>query len=702
MSAPARAALHLALAVFLVGAGLSAAPPAPAASSSGVNAPGAAGAVQARRGMTPRAARPLAPVPGEVIVRFKADASVLKQHTLAASAKPEVAAGVLAKRAATLGARVGRPLEAGAAVGERMQVVRESGADAAELARRLAADPDVEFAEPNGRQRRLQAAPPNDPLFPFASRQPAGPDAGQWYLRAPDTTFIAGIDAPAAWARGFGSASVVVAVLDTGVRFEHPDLGRASAGGKLLDGYDFVTNATVANDGDGRDADPSDPGDWVTTAEAGNGVFDDCEGSDSSWHGTATASLVGAAANDDVGMAGTAPGVRVLPVRVLGKCFGQDSDIQAAMRWAAGIEVAGVPINPNPAKVINLSLGSTGTCSNGYQTVINEVVARGVVVVAAAGNSAGEPVGTPANCTGVIAVGATRHVGTKVGFSDLGAQIAISAPGGNCVNIGENEPCLYPILAALNAGLTTPQASIWSDSYDYTVGTSFSAPLAAGVAALVLSQNAALDAAQMRTLLQATARPFPTSGGTAGVPACNAPVTGTEQLECHCPNAGDAHYPLCGAGLLDAGRAVNAAALGLALIDVTPGATNAVRGQPVVLDSARSIAAAGRTISGWNWQLVDGGGAVSAFSGGTTGATATLVPTAAGTFVVRLTVTDSAGATRTSDVSVTVGEPTAVNVGDDKGGGATSWPWLVLLMLAVVALAQRERESRIKASARKP
>jgi len=491
-------------------------------------------------------------------------------------------------------------------------------------------------------------------------------------------------------------------VLDTGVRFEHPDLGRASAGGKLLDGYDFVTNATVANDGDGRDADPSDPGDWVTTAEAGNGVFDDCEGSDSSWHGTATASLVGAAANDDVGMAGTAPGVRVLPVRVLGKCFGQDSDIQAAMRWAAGIEVAGVPINPNPAKVINLSLGSTGTCSNGYQTVINEVVARGVVVVAAAGNSAGEPVGTPANCTGVIAVGATRHVGTKVGFSDLGAQIAISAPGGNCVNIGENEPCLYPILAALNAGLTTPQASIWSDSYDYTVGTSFSAPLAAGVAALVLSQNAALDAAQMRTLLQATARPFPTSGGTAGVPACNAPVTGTEQLECHCPNAGDAHYPLCGAGLLDAGRAVNAAALGLALIDVTPGATSAVRGQPVVLDSARSIAAAGRTISGWNWQLVDGGGAVSAFSGGTTGATATLVPTAAGTFVVRLTVTDSAGATRTSDVSVTVGEPTAVNVGDDKGGGATSWPWLVLLMLAVVALAQRDRESRIKASARKP
>ena len=688
MHSPTRAALSLTLAALLFGAS---APPAPAAASPSGTATAAAGSMQPRKATPTRAASPLAPVPGEVIVRFKADAAVLKQHALGASAKPEAVTAMLSKRASTLGARVGRTLESGGAVGDRIQVIRQVGADAAELAARLAADPDVEFAVPNGRQRRLQAVTPSDPLFPLASRQPNGPDAGQWYLRRYDTTFVSSIDAPTAWARGYGSASVVVAVLDTGVRFEHPDLGRVANGGRLLPGYDFVTSTSISNDGDGRDGDPTDPGDWVSTAEAGTGVFDDCEESPSSWHGTATASLVGAAANDGVGMAGTAPGVQVLPVRVLGKCFGQDSDIQAAMRWAAGISVAGVPDNPNPAKVINLSLGSTGGCSAAYQAAVNEIVARGVVIVAAAGNSAGEPVGTPGNCTGVIAVGATRHVGTKVGFSDLGPQIAISAPGGNCVNIGINEPCLYPILAALNAGFTTAQASSWSDSYDYTVGTSFSSPLAAGVVGLMFSQNTALTVTQVKTLLQSTARPFPSTGGTDGTPACNPPATNVVQNECYCPNAGSANYPLCGAGMLDAGAAVTASASGLAVIDVTPGTSSALRGQAVALDSARSIGAPGRAITTWSWQLVSGGGAVSAFSGSTTAATASITPTAAGTFVVRLTVGDSSGTIATNTVSITASEPPPSSGSDDKGGGATSWPWLALLALAVAALSRRQR-----------
>jgi serine protease len=165
----------------------------------------------------------------------------------------------------------------------------------------------------------------------------------------------------------------VVAVLDTGVRFEHPDLGQATAGGPLLPGYDFVSNAEIGNDGDGRDADPSDPGDWTTAAENSNssGTFYQCDpegvgnavATSSSWHGTTTASLVAARTNNSLGMAGTAPGVKVLPVRVLGKCFGYDSDIVAAMRWAAGIHIDGVPDNPNPAKVINLSLGGQGTAT---------------------------------------------------------------------------------------------------------------------------------------------------------------------------------------------------------------------------------------------------------------------------------------------------------------------------------------------------
>ena len=248
----------------------------------------------------------LAPVEGEVIVRFKPGAGVLRNHPLAGRDSAATVRDMLGRRAGTLGTRVGRQIDAGQATGERTQVMRATGMDAAALARRLAADPDVEWAVPNGRARILAA--PNDPLFAATAPgvRPRGPDAGQWYLRAPDTTIVAAIDIEAAWARTIGSGSVVVAVLDTGVRFEHPDLGRVATGGKLLPGYDFVSDTAISNDGDGRDADPSDPGDWVTSDDARTTTFSGCTASDSSWHGTSTASLIGAAANNGVGMAGTA------------------------------------------------------------------------------------------------------------------------------------------------------------------------------------------------------------------------------------------------------------------------------------------------------------------------------------------------------------------------------------------------------------
>jgi serine protease len=676
-----RAALMLALAAALFSAAIE--PPAQAQSE-----PQAA----ARRAPLPQrgALLPLAPAPGEVIVRFKADAPTVRQHALTGAAKPEAVGAVLSKRAATLGARIGRALEAGPAVGERMQVVREPGADAVALARRIAADPEVEFAEPNGRQRRLQV-PPNDPLYGFAARPPNGPDAGQWYLRAPNALFRSSINAEAAWlARGFGSPTVVVAVLDTGVRFEHPDLGRVATGGRLLPGYDFVSSVTVANDGDGRDGDPSDPGDWTSTADLSSSEFSGCEVSDSSWHGTATASLVGAAANNGIGIAGSAPGVQVQPVRVLGKCFGRDSDIQAAMRWAAGIAVDGVPANANPAKVINMSLGSDAVCSAGYQAVVSEIVARGVVIVAAAGNSTGGPVGTPASCAGVVAVGGLRHAGTKVGFSDLGAEVAIAAPAGNCINI-DGGPCLYPIVAAIDDGLTSPVAPAWSDSVLYpTLGTSFASPLVAGVVALMFSQNAALTVEQVRALLQGTARAFPAATGGAGEPpACTVPARNVQQLECYCPNPTGPHYPLCGAGMLDANAAVRAAAAGLvALVDVQPAV--AEKGQLITLSSQRSAAAAGRSIVSRSWTLINGGGAVGGFTSPTNGATATLSPAATGTIVVQLTLTDDAGASISQIASIVVAEPAPVDGGD--GGGALSWPWLLLLGLAVVALARTRGE----------
>jgi serine protease len=527
----------------------------------------AAAAGAAERAPTPRAS--LAPLDDEVIVRFKPGASLLRRHTLAARSEALTVRQVLAQRASSLGQRVGRPLEAGDAVGSRTQVVRAVGVDAATLAAALRADADVEFAEPNGR-RRIAAAP-NDPLYAAAAPgvRPDGPDAGQWYLRRPIDELKSSIDIEAAWAVTRGRSSVVVAVLDTGVRFDHPDLGRATSGGtgRLLAGYDFVTNVAVANDGNARDSDPSDPGDWTTAAENSNpgSQFHECdpegqglaEPTPSSWHGTATASLVSAATNNNIGMAGTAPNVRVLPVRVLGKCFGRDSDIQAGMRWAAGIPVDGVPDNPNPAKVLNLSLGGGGACTSAYQTVVDEVLAAGAVIVAAAGNSDGQAVGAPGNCRGVIAVLALRHVGTKVGFSDLGPEIAIAAPGGNCVLEGDTDPCLYPILAATNKGSQRPGGSGWTDSYDISVGTSFASPLVAGTVGLMFSATPRLTPGQIRTALRSSARRFPTSGADNGsdptpVPMCRAP-DGSSQLQCYCNTS------VCGAGMLDAGAAVVAA-----------------------------------------------------------------------------------------------------------------------------------------------
>ena len=316
-----------------------------------------------------------------------------------------------------------------------------------------------------------------------------------------------------------------MAVLDTGVRFDHADLLRVAAGGNLLPGYDMISDVDIANDGDGRDADPSDPGDWLTLAEVtqSGGAFEDCSDAaeDSSWHGTQTSGLIAALTGNGIGMASVGRNVRVLPVRVLGKCGGFDSDIIAGMRWAAGLAVAGVPANPTPARVLNLSLGGEGACTAAYVSAVADVTAAGAVVVAAAGNSAGHSVTTPANCPGVIAVAGLRHAGTKVGFSDLGPEIALSAPAGNCVDVGVNDPCRYPILTTANPGTMAPVShaaggSVYTDAFRASVGTSFSAPLVAGTAALMFSAQPGLSPSAVRSLLQATARPFPTSSADTG------------------------------------------------------------------------------------------------------------------------------------------------------------------------------------------
>jgi serine protease len=628
----------------------------------------------------------LPPAPGEVIVKFKADSASSRQYALASRADGAAVRDALAGRAAALGARTGRPLlQAGAAVGPRMQVVRDSSISAEELAAQLAQDPEVEYAVPNGRQRRMTA--PNDPYYltgPAIVGSRGGPVSGQWYLRAPTATVVSSIDIESAWARTSGDSRVVVAVLDTGVRRDHPDLA-----GRLLPGYDFVSDNVVANDGDGRDSDPSDPGDWVSASDIRTYAsrFGDCVAENSSWHGTKTASLVGAATNDGVGMAGTAPGVKILPVRVLGKCYGDRSDILPALRWAAGLHVDGVPDNPNPAKVINMSLGG-GSCDAAYQETIDAVLAAGVTIVASAGNSNGGPVQAPASCNGVLGVTGLRHLGTKVGFSSMGPQVVIAAPGGNCVN--SSGACQYVILAASNTGTTSPVAATWSDSFDDppTVGTSFSSPLVAGVVGLMYSVKPSLTPAEAASTLASTARAFPTTGGTVGISQCRAPSSSSEQLECYCTTT------TCGAGMLDAGAAVAAVAtapwLNIGMQPVAPTVGSAVTYRITGLGLA-----GGATAQTYAWSLVDGAGVASGFSSATNADTATLTPTGAGGLGVQLAVVDSLGANISASAVATVtatspsgtsGGGTSGDSGGGGGGGASSPLWLALLAAAVLAL----------------
>ena len=281
--------------------------------------------------------------------------------------------------------------------------------DQQSMLNRLVSDPEVEFAIEDRPVRAF--ATPNDPTF-----------ANQWALRSTFNT--AGAKFDQAWDIVRGSADVVVAVLDTGVVFETPDLM-----GRLLSGYDFVSDVPTANDGNGRDANAADPGNWISSADAQTSAFSGCSVKNSSWHGTFVAGQIAANTHSDSDVAGADWNVKVLPVRVLGKCGGLLSDVLDAMLWSAGLDVPGIPRNPNPADVINLSLGSPTTCSSFEQTVVDRVNAAGTLVVAAAGNSGGS-VDSPANCNNVLSVGALDRDGSRASYSAIGTAVSLMAPGG--------------------------------------------------------------------------------------------------------------------------------------------------------------------------------------------------------------------------------------------------------------------------------
>lgn len=381
---------------------------------------------------------------------------------------------------------------------ERLAVdeVKQISAELATLENVVYAEPDhIRWALGRAPGEAPEQAPllvPNDPRF-----------AEQWhYGYTPGTA--EGLNLPQAWNITTGSASVVVAVIDTGI-LNHADLA-----GRTVPGYDFIDDLFVANDGNGRDNNPADPGDWITANECG---FQH-SAQPSSWHGTHVAGTIGAATNNGVGVAGVNWNAKILPVRVLGKCGGYTSDIVDGVRWAAGLSVAGVPANANPAKVLNLSLGGQGSCSSAEQSAYAAVTAAGATVVVAAGNDNANAANySPASCNNVITVASTNRTGSRAYYSNYGSVVEVSAPGGDTASGATNG-----VLSTLDGGTTTPAND---NAYAYYQGTSMAAPHVAGLASLIVGENPTYTPAQVLSVLQSSARPFPAGS------SCNTSICGS-------------------------------------------------------------------------------------------------------------------------------------------------------------------------------
>ena len=351
----------------------------------------------------------------------------------------------------------------------------------AELAaQRLQMDPAVDYASPNG--ILTTAAQPNDGNFGL-----------QWNFVDP----VSGINAPAAWDITTGRPDAVVAVVDTGV-IAHPEFGT-----RLLAGYDFVSTIERGNDGDARDASGLDSGDWAPAGICGSAT---AAARNSSWHGSHVAGIIGAAGNNGSGIAGVNWNSRILPVRALGRCgSGLESDILDGLRWSVGLSVPGVPDNANPAWVVNMSLGGSGNClvdRPAYQEAILEALLNRATVVVAAGNENESALTrVPASCIGTVKVAAIGPGGDKASYSNYSRAIEIAAPGGDSSRFGSQ----FGIYSTVSSGTT----SLGTPSFSYKNGTSMATPHVAGVASLMLSVNPDLTVAQVRDILRATARPFP-------------------------------------------------------------------------------------------------------------------------------------------------------------------------------------------------
>ncbi|GAB4028935.1 MAG: hypothetical protein Fur0012_02390 [Elusimicrobiota bacterium] len=388
----------------------------------------------------------------------------------------------------------------------------KSGMDA--LLEEIRKDPEVESAEPV--LMAWPSATPNDTYY-----------SSQWHYYS-SAAEKAALNLPSAWDITTGSPTIIVAVVDTGI-LSHEDIDSS----RILPGYDMISDADIANDGDGRDSSPLDPGDWCTATEKqtpSSPCYDSycesypsdpyCQTSNSSWHGLHVSGTIGANTNNSKGVAGVDWKNKILPIRVLGKGGGSSTDIADAIRWAAGLPVSGAPSNPNPARVINMSLGGYGSCPSVIQDAINSAVSAGAAVVVAAGNENDLASSYfPANCQNVITVGAVNRNGDKASYGNYGSLLSLSAPGGETGN---------SVYSTLNNGLTVPV----NDIYAGYSGTSMATPHVAGMISLMLAYKPLLSVNEIKYNVTKTARAFPS--GSSCLSAYN-----------------------CGAGLADALAALN-------------------------------------------------------------------------------------------------------------------------------------------------
>ncbi|HEX2248337.1 MAG TPA: S8 family peptidase, partial [Arthrobacter sp.] len=407
------------------------------------------------------------PASGRFVVKFKEKAgrsSAGRSHAYGKTAK-ELGISVKEIRTTATGAQV---IETAATL---------DSTASEDLVAELEANPDVAYVEPDPLLQPAAAAP-NDPLYKL-----------QWNIWEEK----AGLRVPGAWdfTRGEGA---VVAVIDTGIT-SHSDLNA-----NVLPGYDMISDTTMSRDGNGRDPNARDEGDWYGAYECGSNTG----GAGSSWHGTHVTGIVAAVTGNGNGVAGVAPGAKVLPVRALGACGGYMSDIADGIIWAAGGTVPGLPVNPNPADVVNMSLGGSGACSYTSQAAIDYAYNAGAAVVVAAGNENRDALNTnPANCDHVITVAASGREGNRAAYSNFGSVVDVTAPGGDMSTATSSG-----IASTLNDGATTPGA----EAYFYSQGTSMAAPHVAGVAALMIAgSGGTMTPAAVEQRLKDSARKLPGS-----------------------------------------------------------------------------------------------------------------------------------------------------------------------------------------------